>query len=54
MHRSEERLMDTELLLVPRRSLHSSCAINLKDGRRDGWKEGSRDGRREMGAVLVG
>lgn len=41
--------MDTELLLVPRRSLHSSCAINLEDGRRGGWREEEK----ETGAVLV-
>lgn len=36
--------MDTELLPVPRRSLHSSCAINLGGGRRDGGRDGWRDG----------
>lgn len=39
--------MDTELLPVPWRSLHSSCAINLEDGREEG-------GRREGGGSSAG
>lgn len=48
--------MDTELLPVPRRSLHSSCAINLEDGRRgvggvERGMEGGREGSSAGGVI---